>query len=61
MTSLTEPWRNAVENRFLGVTPAQPLAQMSAIVQNHIYASSSAGQLSPGHLKWYDTSLGGEA
>ena len=47
MTSLTEPWRNAVENRFLGVTSAQPLAQMSAIVQNHIYASSSAGQLLP--------------
>ena len=44
MTSLTEPWRNAVENRFLGVTPAQPLAQMSAIVQNHIYASSRPGR-----------------
>lgn len=37
LTTLTEDWQMAVEEGELGVTPAQPLAQMSISIQNHIY------------------------
>lgn len=37
LTNLTEEWQEAVEEELLGVTPAQPLAQMDYGIQKQIF------------------------
>lgn len=37
LVNLTEEWQEAVEEEMLGVTPAQPLAQMDYGIQKQIY------------------------